>query len=150
LRFAIIAVAVCAAFILLFCFPELGRGLALENPNLAYCFWPCLLYVWLCALPCVVVLVLGWLVAGAIGMVEAFTLKCARWLKWAAACVFAAAVILFCGNVVIFVMGMLHPGMALASMLVGIFGIAFGIVLAVLSRYIAKAAELREQTEGLL
>ena len=149
IRFAVIATAACALFIALFIVPSWGSSID-ANPEFSGWYLPWLVFIWIASLPCFAILVFIWKVSGAINRDEVFTLRTAKWIKTSAALLFADAGFFFIGNVAFLLFNVSHPGILLISMLGNIFVIALALLAAVLSRYITKAAELQEVSEGII
>ena len=67
LRIALmIAALVCGAIFFWF-LPQLGRGIALADPEYAWAFWPCLIFAWLFAVPVFWAMAALWAVFSRIG-----------------------------------------------------------------------------------
>ena len=62
----VIAALVCGAIFFWF-LPQLGRGIALADPEYAWAFWPCLIFAWLFAVPVFWAMAALWTVFGRIG-----------------------------------------------------------------------------------
>jgi len=150
IRFAVIATAACAFVIALFIIPSWGSSLVEANPEFAGWYIPWLVFIWAASIPCFTILIFIWKVSGAIKCEEVFMLKTAKWIKTSAVFLFADAGFFFVGNVIFLLLNMSHPGILLLSMLGDIFAIALALLAAVLSRYITKAAELQEVSEGMI
>ena len=150
IRFAVIVTAACALFIALFIIPSWGSSVADSNPDFSGWYLPWLIFIWMASLPCFAILVFIWKVSGAIKREEVFTFTTANWVKTSAVLLFADAGFFFAGNVVFLLLNMSHLGILLLSMLGNIFVIALALLAAVLSRYITKAAQLQEVSEGTI
>jgi len=100
--------------------------------------------------PCFAVLCLIWRVAGAIRNEKVFTEETAKTIHSAAIWLFSDAIYVFLGNIVLFLMNINHPGIVLCIMAGVLLLIVFGVLAAVLSRYISKAADLQEISEGMI
>ena len=150
IRFAVIATAVCALVITLFIIPSWGSSVVEANIEFTGWYIPWLVFLWLASIPCFAILIFIWKVAGAIKRETVFTLKTAQWIKTSAIFLFADAGFFFAGNVIFLLMDMNHPGILFLSMLGDIFVIALALLAAVLSRYVTKAAELQEVSEGMI
>jgi len=148
-RFAAVIAAICGAFLLfLFCY-IVGTETVFESIGESAAFaWRVI--VSLSALPCAGVIVCMWAVSNAINRDEVFTLKTSVWIERAAVLLFADAPFILAANIIMFFWSSSHPSVLLASGGVTFVFIAFGLLAAVLSRYIAKAAELREVSEGTI
>ena len=149
-RAAIICLAVFALFGCSFILPVQGLSMARANPELAYCFWPWLLLFWVTCLPLFAVLVLAWLVADAIGQDQVFTHKIASLVKISSILLFGSVGIFFIGNLVFLILWMSHPAVMLVSLFVDVFGLSLAVGVAVLARYLHKAADLQDEADGTI
>lgn len=147
LKIVIIGLGVCSAILYFYVFPSYGSSLAQRNPEFAYCFWPWLIFFWLTSLPFYAALIFGWQIAGEIGMDNSFSRKNANQLKWISYLAAGDSTFVFAGNIVYLFLGMNHPGIVLASLLVVFAGVTVTVVSASLSHLVLKAAQLREENE---
>jgi hypothetical protein len=150
IRFAVIVSAACALFIALFIIPAWGQSLARANPELSGWYTPWLIFIWVASIPCFVILIFVCKVSGAIKNDEVFTIKTAKWVKTSAILLFSDAAFFFFGNVIFLLLKMSHPEILFLSMLGDIFAIALALLASVLSRYLTKAAELQDVSEGTI
>ena len=146
-RFAVISAAVCLLITAVYIVPSWGLSLTEANPEFSGWYYPWLVFIWAASVPCFVILIFVWKVSGAIEREEVFTVKTARWIKTSAVLLFADAGFFFAGNIVLWLLGMNHPGILLLAMLGDIIVIALALLAAVLSRYVTKAAALQEESE---
>lgn len=148
LKFIIIGVAVCGLVICFVVLPIIGRNIALEyEGEFDYAFWPCLIFLWITALPCFAALVLGWKIADNIGRDRSFSEENAKLISIIAVLAAADSAFFFVGNIVLLVWNMNHPGFVLASWIVVFLGIAVSIGLACLSHLVRKAAALQDESD---
>jgi len=147
-RFAAVAFACCGALLLVVLVWEAAGVLPPEYGQQAAYLWCGFLI--LAAAPCFAVLVLVWRVSTAIRNDAVFTIAAARTIGAATTWLCADAVFIFAGSVVLTVLSINHPGAMLAALVAVFVLTAFGVLAAVLSRYIAKAAELQEVSEGII
>ena len=147
LKAVIIGAALCGAVIYLIVIPDFGRSIADDNPGLAYCYWPWLIFLWCTALPCYIALVFGWRIAKNVGNDRSFCMENARALKWIAWLALADAIFFFGGNLVLLFLNMNHPGVVLLSLVAVFAGVAVAIAAASLSHLVAKAADLQTESD---
>lgn len=147
---SVIAAAICGLIICAFVIPFWGEEIIVANPEFGNWFWPWLIFAWIIAVPCFVILIFIWKVSSAVINETVFTIKTARWVKTGAVLLFCDVALLFFGNVILFLCNMNHPGILLLSLIAVIFAVALALLAAVLSRYITKAAILQEESEGTL
>lgn len=128
--------------------PEFGREIAAGNPNYAYLFWPCLLFVWLTCVPVLIVLGLVWQMAGRIGADNSFCNENARALK--------GICLLACIDIGLYLIAaligfILFHGLPF-FLLVFLFlvlcvGIAIAVVTAALSHIVQKGADMKAEQD---
>lgn len=150
MRISVIAAALCGLFLCLYVIPSWGWSIIVTNPELSHWFWPWLLFAWLVALPCFVILVFVWKVSGSVIRETVFTFQTAKWVKTGAVLLLSDIAFSFVGNIVLLLFNMNHPGVLLLSVIGDIFAVALALLAAVLSRYLTKAAVLQEESEGTL
>ena len=148
-RIAVIAVAGCG-FIACYYLPSYGSEIANNNPEFAHCYIPWLVFLWLAAAPCFAFLVLIWKVSTAIKNETVFSFQTARIIKACAMILFGNAAFFFIGNIVFMLLGMNHPSVLLLSIIIDVFGLSLAVLIAVLSRYLTKAAALQEEADGTI
>ena len=119
----VIAALVCGAIFFWF-LPQLGRGIALADPEYAWAFWPCLIFAWLFAVP----------------------------VFWAMATVsrlaFFDAVLVPAGVITLALLGAGSPGMTVIVMPAGVMVCTLvGVMAMALSRLVADAARLQDESD---
>ena len=150
MQLAVVAVSVCGIAVGFWIIPSWGKAIIGANPEFSAWYWPWLVFSWIVGLPCFAVLIFIWKVAVAIKQEAVFTLLTAKWIKTASILIFVDVAVFFCGNVLFVCLNMSHPGILLASMLADILAVSLGLLAAILSRYITKAAALQEVSEGMI
>lgn len=147
LKAIVFGIASCGAIIYFFVFPYLGQSIILNNPEFSFCFWPWLIFLWITAIPCYIVLYFSWCIFIEIGKDNSFSEKNALLLKRISHLAIFDAVIFFVGNLVYLLLGMNHPGIFLFSLLIVFIGVTVAIAAAALSHLVLKAAELRKEND---
>jgi len=148
LKFIIIGVGICGLIVYGMVIPMLGQAIAVyEQGAFDYCYWPWLVFIWITAIPCYLVLVFAWKIASNIGRDKSFTAANAKYLKWISVLAVADATFFFVGNIVYLFLNMNHPGIVLFSLLVVFAGVAVAIASAALSHLVLKAEVLQEQSD---
>jgi hypothetical protein len=151
-RAAAAAAALCGLVLCLYVFPSrlgpFSLGCGLPNPG-ERPLLP-LLFLWAVSAPCFVILVYVWKVSSAIKRETVFTLKTAGWIKISAILLLADVGFFFAGNICLLFFEIISAEILLISILISIFAIFFALLAAVLSRYITKAAELQDESEGTI
>ena len=147
LKFILIGVGICGLIVYALILPVLGLNVTAAYPEWSYCFWPWLIFLWVTGIPCYIALIFGWKIAGNIGADRSFSGDNATLLKWISELAAGDAAFFFLGNLVFFFLGMNHPGVVLASMLIVFAGVAVCVAAAALSHLVRKAADLQEQSD---
>lgn len=147
LKGAIGCLALLGLFIFGFVIPAYGISLAGSNPDHAHCFWPWMILIILVAIPCYAALVVGWKISADIGRDRSFSVENAKRMKLISNLAFGDVMLFFCGNVLLLVFGMSHPGVFLLSLLPDLFGVALAVCAAALSHLIYKSASLQEEAD---
>ena len=106
-----------------------------------------MIFLWCTAIPCYIVLVLGWKIAGNIGADRSFSKENAELLQSIAWLIAGDILFFFLGNAILFFCSMNHPGILLVSLLICVIGIAISVAAACLSHLVRKAADLQEQSD---
>ena len=147
LKGAIGCLAILGLFIFAFVIPAYGLSLSAENPEYAHCFWPWMILMLLVAVPCYAALVIGWKIASDIGNNRSFSVENARRMETISNLAFGDVILFFCGNVLLLVSNMSHPGVFLLSLLPDLFGVAVAVCAAALSHLIYKSAVMQEEAD---
>lgn len=146
-RAAVIAVAVCMITACGYILPSWGTEIARSAPELAYCYHPWLIFLWLAVLPCFAILLLIWKVSGAIRKEQVFTIQTASFVKLGAMILLFDIGFFFIGNILFLLLDLSDPWILFLSLFIDIFGVSLAVFAAVLSRYLTKAAQLQEEAD---
>ena len=147
LKGAIVCLAVFGLLIFGLVIPDYGLSIAGQNPDYAHCFWPWMTLCILVAIPCYIALIHGWKIAADIGRDKSFSEANARRMRWISNLAFGDVMLFFCGNLLLLVFGMSHPGVYLACLLPDLLGIAIAVCAAGLSHLIYKSATLQQDAD---
>ena len=150
MRCSVLAATICGLFLCIYIVPSLGESIIFANPELNSWLYPWLIFAWLFSAPCFVILVYIWKVSGSVAHETVFTMQTAKWVKTGAVLLLSDVAFLLIGNTILIFLNMNHPGVLLLSVVGSIFAVALALLAAVLSRYLAKAAVLQEESEGTL
>ena len=146
LKYMIIGTGICglviAAVVVSF-----GLDLRQTYPELAHCFRPWLIFLCGAGIPCYVVLSLAWRIATNIAFDRSFSEENAKMLLKISCLAAADTGFFFLGNVILLLLGMNHPGIVLASLVIVFIGVAISVAFAALSHLVKKAAALQEQSD---
>ena len=142
-----IAALVCGAIFFWF-LPQLGRGIALADPEYAWAFWPCLIFAWLFAVPVFWAMAALWAVFGRIGRGYAFFVETARAMATVSRLAFSDAVLVPVGVITLALLGAGSPGMTVIAMPAGVMVCTLvGVMAMALSRLVADAARLQDESD---
>lgn len=150
LKIITIGMALIGAVLYFFVFPVLGNELVQqypEYPEYSHCFYLWLIFLWLTAVPCYIVLVLVWKIAGNIGKDNSFCKENAVMMKNISLLAAIDSAFFFIGNIVYWLIGFNYLLIMLASFIVVFIGVAFSVAAAVLSHLIYKAADIKEEND---
>lgn len=121
--------------------PEIGKILRIMYPNLDYLYVPCLIFVWITAIPLVVCIIKAWKIAGEIGKDNTYCVANSKRLH-AISQLILADVLLYCAALVaIIFMNLLHPAMYLLLTLLIFSAAVISVVASAASHYILRYRE---------
>lgn len=147
LKAILIGVGICGILIYALFLPFTGRCITGEYPEFSSWFYPWLVFLWITALPCYGVLVLGWRIASNIGKNHSFTMQNGTYLKWISILAAGDSLFFFAGNLLYWIWNINYPVIVILSVVVTFFGMAVSVAAAALSHLVAKAADLQEQSD---
>lgn len=139
--------AVCVLFLGGVVAPEMGAELALGNPALAYMYWPCLIFIWVSAVPVCAALVLVWGIASEIRRDNSFCYKNAARLRAVSLLALGDTLFYLAGTGYLAASQMLHVGILILSAGVMAVGAAITVAAAALSHLTKKAADLKSEND---
>ena len=147
LKLITIGLALVGAVLYFAVFPVLGNETAQQYPEYAHCFYPWIIFLWLTAVPCYLVLIFVWKISGNIGRDHSFCKENADMMKNISVLAAIDSGFFFAGNIVYWLIGYNHPVILLASFIVVFIGIAISVAAAALSHLIHKAADMQEEND---
>lgn len=145
IRVILMGFALCGIGLFAFAIPDIGHSFATANREFAGAYLPWMIFLWIAAVPCFAVLVIGWLIAGHIGRGDAFSAVNSRLLTAVAILSAVDSAYFLVGNIVLLFLNMNHLGIVLLSMFVVFIGAAISVAAAALARLTANAAEIRDE-----
>lgn len=147
LKFIIIGTAVCGGVIYAGIIPHFMKYLVEQNSMLQRNVLPWLISIWISAIPCYIVLLLGWFVASNIGKDNSFSFENARHLKWISYITIMDVIYYFIINGIFLLFDMSHPFVMGIALIVCFVGTAFSVCAAALSHLVIKAAKMKEEND---
>lgn len=127
--------------------PMLGLNFALVNPDLKWLFWPCLIFIWISAIPFYWILVIGWRLCSAIERDDFFSDYSARCFKHISLLALIECPLYLAGMIALFAIQLLHPSIFMGMGLVVFIGLAIALIAAALSHLIQKAADMKKEND---
>ena len=147
LKIVIIAVAICGFVVCGVAIPWIGHVLIASDTQIAGMYIPWLVLFIISAIPCYLILYLGWKVASNIGKDRSFSVENEKYIKLASKILLVDAVYFFVINICLWKVYVNHPGVILALVFIVFAGVVLSVVAAVLSHLVVKAADLQEQSD---
>lgn len=147
LKAAVLCLGAAGLCIVAVVVPDYGRSIAAAYPEFAHCFWPWMTLVLLAAAPCFAALVFGWNIAADIGRDRSFSEANAKRMRWISNLAFGDVLLFFCGNTLLLLLNMSHPGIFLLMLLPDLLGAAVAVCAACLSHLIYKSASLQQDAD---
>ncbi|SKC08408.1 Protein of unknown function [Lachnospiraceae bacterium] len=143
----IVCTAILGLVLFLVGLPEIGKSILRVGPEFAYCYYPWLIFLWLCAVPFYIILAFAWMIADNIGREKAFSYENEKLFNKIFKTTAAGVIFFFAGNVLFLLLNMSHPGVLILSIIIIFIGSAFAFCARVLEKMCSIAAELKEQNE---
>lgn len=147
LKTVAVIVGIMGLLLFFLIFPISGHDIAEQNPDIAFMYWPCMIYLWIMAVPCYVALWQFWRIAVEIGRDNSFCHANVIALEIIGRMSLLDTILLFSGSAVIFIIKALTPAVLLAIVFICILGIAMSVLCAALSHLVEKAASLKEEND---
>ncbi len=147
IKFVIIGVGLCGLIVYAVIMPRFGAYLVNQNTILERNLMPWLILIWVSAIPCYGVLVLGWKVADRIMEDRTFSYDTAKYLKWVSYLAMGDAIFVFVVHVIFLLLDMSAAAVMLVVIIITFFGVAVSVCAAAVSHLVIKAADIQEENE---
>lgn len=147
IKAAIIGMGICGLVVYFYFLPMWGKTAVAAVPEYTDAYIPWMIFLWITAIPCYLVLVCGWRIATEIGKDNSFSTVNAKLLKYVAALAAFDTVFLFIGSSIFYVLNMCTSILMLMALIVSLAGVAIIIVAAAASHLVYKAAAMKEENE---
>ena len=151
-RFSIVIIALCGLTVCALWYPysfslikigllgsELSELTSIQS-------WGLLSFYWAVSIPCFVILIIAWKISVYIKTEQLFTIKVANMIKLCALILLIDLGIVLIGNIIFLLLKINDFAIIYFFLIIG--GLVLSILLSVLSYYVAKAAELKEISDG--
>lgn len=147
IRIIVILAAVCVAILGCFVAPEIGSILVELNPDYASFYWPCLIFIWITAIPVCAFLLMVWQIATDIGRDKSFCHANARRLKVCCILALTDTLLYICGGIVLGLTNALHFSVLFIIVTLVSVGFVITVCCAALSHLTRKAADLQSEND---
>ncbi len=127
--------------------PALGKEAVLMNPELHYMFWPCLVFIWITAIPFYIALYKSWLICEEISKDNSFCIENAKRLKLIGKLALLECILYLIAMVVLFILNLLHPSVMLFILFIIFVGVSISIASAALSHLTENACALKNEND---
>jgi Protein of unknown function (DUF2975) len=147
LKSAIILIGLTVAGLSIFGLPELAAFSAVKNPGFAHLKLPVLLGLYATEIPFFLVLYQAFRLIDSIKTGTAFTVKAADTLIMIKICAWIISGIYFIGALFLLLQGALHPGIAVAGLLIVFASMTISVFAEVLHEMLWQALEMKLDNE---
>jgi len=147
LKAVIIGIGICGLIVYFYFLPVWGKTILFNTPENSHCYLPWMIFLWITAIPCYLVLICGWRIASEIGKDNSFSEINAKLLKYISALAAFDSVFLFVGSGVLYVFNMSHNSWILLAIIIVFMGVTVTVAAAALSHLVYKAAALKKEVD---
>lgn len=147
LKVTIIGIAVIGFLCYLYIFPHFGSELLEAYIGNDKFYLPWIIFSWITAVPCYIVLYYGWKMAREIGADRSFSLENAKSLTKICYVTAVDIAIFFVGNIVFLLLGGSNALIMMISLFLDFAGVVVIVVCSTASHLVAKAAGMQEENE---
>lgn len=130
-----------------FIVPSFGNDAVLENSELDYMFYPCLIFIWLSAIPFYIALWKAWGIFNEIAKDNSFSDENAMTLKSISKLALSEGLWYFVGLAILLILKLFHFGLFFIILLIIFAAIAIAVIAAALSHLVKKASDLKQENE---
>ena len=110
-------------------------------------YWPCLVFIWITAVPFYFALYKGWLICQEISNDNSFCQENAQRLKEISKLASSECILYSAATIILFIMNLLHPSILLMTLFIIFVGISIAVVSAAISHLVEKASELKKEND---
>lgn len=147
LRLIVVAAAACCVVLGAVLIPMLGRAEIKAMPELAWLFWPCLIFFWITELVVLAALWQAWRIFTEIGRDNSFCAENARRLRTISRLALTDCGLYTVCAVVLALLGALHDWSVFVFAGIVVFGLAVAAAAAALSHLTFKAAAMKDEND---
>ncbi len=127
--------------------PTYGQRLALNDPQLAHLFWPCLIFIWIGCIPVYAALYQAWIIFTNIGNDDSFCEENVRRLKIVSKLSIAEIIMYFGAAVALLIANLIHIQVFIVIFVILFAAIFVAMSSAALSHLVSKAVALQQEND---
>ena len=142
LKIIVIIAAIIGFLFLIFLIPFEGQIIAQVNPEVAYMYMPCLIYIWIMAIPYYLVLILSWKIFDEIGKDNPFSEKNSIMLRKISILAFLELALCLIAMFILGSMKILPPGISILLLLLSFISLVLLSSAYTLAHLTLKASKL--------
>ncbi len=143
LKFIVIIAAIIGFLFLIFLIPNEGQIIARVNPEVAYMYMPCLIYIWIMAIPYYLVLMLLWKIFDEISKDNPFSDKNSIMLRKISILSFLELALCLIAMLILGSLKILPPGIAILLILLSFTSLVLLSSAYTLAHLTLKASKLK-------
>ena len=147
LRIVVIVIGAAVLFLAVVFLPDIGQKAAQLNPELAYLYWPCLIFIWCTVLPMLAALALAWQIFTEIGRDNSFCLQNAQRLRKISVLALLDTLLYIGGFIALALLDAMRPGALVGTICIVFLGLIMTVISAALSHLTRKAADLKAEND---
>jgi hypothetical protein len=147
LKWVITFAALIGLFLCLLIAPALGHDAVSMYSEFDYMYWPCLIFIWITAVPFYFALYKAWLICREISDDNSFCAINAQRLKEISKLALSECILYLVAMIILLIMNLLHPSILLFTLFIIVVGISIAITSATLSHLVEKASELKKEND---
>lgn len=147
LKVVIIGTTLIGLACCIYVIPSLMDTFISMYPEFSYWVLPWKILLYVCSVPCFIAMFICWKIAQNIQNDRSFCVENANLFKIFSYLALGDSVVLMLGSFIYFFLGMNHPGLLIAEMLVVFAGFAVFVCTAALAYLVAQAANLQEDSD---
>lgn len=147
LKVVIIGTTLIGLACCIYVIPSLMDSFISQYPEFTYWVLPWKILLYVCSIPCFLAMGICWRIAQNIQNDCSFCRENANLFKIFSYLALGDSGVWMLGSIIYFALGMNHPGLLIAEMLIAFAGFAVFVCTAALSYLVARAADLQEDSD---
>ncbi|MCI6736899.1 DUF2975 domain-containing protein [Intestinibacter sp.] len=147
LKLFISLTCIILAIVALVIVPIFGRDIASEYPEYSYMFYPCLIFIWITAIPFYGALFEGWKISNEINNDNSFSKKNMDSLNKIRRYALSECILYFIGAIILLFLNLLHPSILIIILFIIFVAMCISVFTAVLAHLVQKACDLKDEND---